>query len=714
MNHLTKPSVLATAIALVSSFAAPNLTAEAALEEVVVTAQKRTQNLQDTPISISAFDAEALLKQGISDISDVSQYTPNVQIAESPGGSTGATIAMRGSVTVNPVVTIDTNVGVYIDGVFIAKSVGGIFDVAELERIEILRGPQGTLYGKNTVAGAVNLISRKPSGEFGGDLRVGLGNFDYQDIYGSIDSDKIADKLSLNLAVNQRKRDGFYDNTFANGNIDKFKEFDSLAARFAATFDANENLNLYYTYDMSDKKNTPGFGQITGDTDERESKGASDGADYDESRNSGHALQVTYQLNETTTLKSITAYREMTFNDSNDYDGSAYPGFVLNAMRDVDQEQISQEFQVIGEVGDVNYVAGLFYFNEEVNVLNPLDQRIDAFAIPLYRRNNAYGAESESYAIYGQADWEINEQWSLTAGARWTTEEKNGYINHPNDNLIPYAGLPAFSETTSDKWDNFSPMAVLTYRFSDDISSYFKVSKGWKSGGFNAEAPNQAAAQVSYDEETVTSLELGLKSRLMDNRLQANVALFQNEIKGLQLSQVDPTTFYSTISNAGESTVSGLEIEMLYALTSTLTASINYGYIDAEYEEYISGGADIKDEAVFPYSPENTWSLGLDYVKATEYGEWSVRLDWSYVDDHAAYHDASQAELTAIDDYNLINARISLSKIEVGNHHLEVSVWGKNLTDEEYRVNGIPLGPASAVNYYGNPLTWGVDVSLEF
>ena len=705
IRHL-KPTSLSLAVMLASG--APAAISQVMLEEVVVTAQKREQSLQDTPISISAFGAEALESQGISDIGDVSQYTPNVQIAESPGGSTGATIAMRGSVTVNPVVTIDTNVGVYIDGVFIAKNVGGLFDVAELERIEVLRGPQGTLYGKNTVAGAINLISRKPSGEFSGKVKVGGGNYGSQEIFATVDSNRIADKLSLNVAVSQKERDGFYNNISTVAKVDEFKKLDSFSARLAANYDATDDLNLYYTYDMSEKENTPTFAQLGGGPDERKSKGKSDGVDVDNSESEGHALHITYQLNDSMTFKSITAYREMTFDDVNDYDGGDSTFFLLHAERHVDQEQLSQEFQLIGNVGDVNYVAGFFYFNEEVKVLNPLIQQ---FGGPLMVRNNAYGSDSESYAVYGQADWAINDQWTLTAGARWTTEEKDGFIDHPDDFLV---GQVPFSEKTNDKWDNFSPMAVLTYNITDDTSTYFKVSQGWKSGGFNAEAPSAAIAQISYDEETVTSLELGLKSRLMDDRLQVNLAVFQNEIEDLQLSEVDPATFYSTISNAGESTVKGAEVELLFAVSPNLTASFNYGYLDAEYNEFMIGGVDIKNQAEFPYTPENTWSLGLDYVKEVNYGEWSVRLDWSYVDEHVVFHDAGQAALTAVDDYSLVNARVALSNIPVGNNFMAVSAWGKNLADTEYRNNGIPNGPTSAINYYGDPLTWGIDIAYEF
>ncbi|MEH6550853.1 MAG: TonB-dependent receptor [Pseudomonadales bacterium] len=708
-NQLTIAIILAAGVS-VSAVAAP------ALEEVIVTAQKREQSLQETPISISAFDAGAIENQGIKDIGDVSQYTPNVQIAESPGGSTGATIAIRGSVTVNPVVTIDTNVGVYMDGVYIAKNVGGLFDVAELERIEILRGPQGTLYGKNTVGGAVNLVASKPSEEFGGNVRLGAGNYNYTDVYASIDTGTFGEKFKLNLAVSKRERDGFYDNVSEFRLVDEFKKLDSLAARVAFQIDATDNFGIYYTYDMNERDNTPSMGQfeISGLPTKRNDQGKSDGAYKDTSDSSGHALHLDYAINDTMTLKSITAYREMNFADVNDYDGGDYQGFLLHAGRDAEQKQLSQEFQLIGQGDSINYVVGLFYFDEEVDVYNPLAQQIDQFFVPYNVRNNLYGADSTSYAAYGQADWAINEQWVLTVGARWTDEEKEGYVDHPDD--FWYDPTQAYYAETEDSWKNLSPMAVLTYNINDEVNTYIKYSEGWKSGGFNAEAPNEEAAERSYDEETVQSFELGLKSRFMDSRLQINAALFRNNIKDLQLSQVDPNTFYSEIFNAGESTINGAELEVLFAMTESLTANINYGYLDAEYDEFIAYGIDIKDEAQFPYTPDNTASIGLEYAQDLSFGELSARLDWSHIDDHVAYHDAAQAEVTKIDAYSLVNARITLGAISLGSSDtsLKFALWGKNLSDEEYRINGIPLGGPTAVNYYGNPRTYGAEVTLDF
>lgn len=708
-NHFpVKPLVIATGLAAVavplSSLSAEN----PELEEVVVTAQKRQQNLQETPIAISVFDADALENQGIADVEDITMYVPNVQVAESPGGSTGATIGVRGSVTVNPAITWEPTVGIYMNGVFIAKNVGGIFDVAELERVEVLRGPQGTLYGKNTVGGAVNLITRKPGDEFGGDVRVGVGNYGYTDIFASVDSGTINEGLSFNIAFDKKDRDGFYDNKQVTSPdaADEFKELDSSAGRFAALYDRDNGLEIFYTYDWSDKDNTPSFAQyeVAGTSPKRLNEGAADGAKYDKSETSGHALHISYAMGELN-FKSITAYREMSFDDSNDYDGQDFTGF--HAQRHVDQDQLSQEFQLIGSMGAVDFVAGIFYFNEDADAINPYFFYVPALT-SVIQVDNFYGVESESFALYGQADWHLTEQLTLTGGVRWTTEEKDFYIEHPG--MLPLT-------KSDDSWTNTSPMAVLTYAFSDAVSVYGKIAQGWKSGGFNGEADTVAIASTPYDEETVTSYELGLKSRWMDNRVQANAALFQNDIQDLQLSEFVGTSGYSQIRNAGESTITGMELEVIAALMAGFVVNVNYGYLDGDYDKFEAYGFDIKDSAKFPYTPEEKISLGIEYQAGLGFAQLSARLDWTYTSEFFVYHDAASANLTKVEQYDVVNARVTLSDMGVGagGNSVKVALWARNLTDEEYRLNGIPFTTSGyAVNYYGDPRTYGVDVTYSF
>ncbi len=691
---------------------------EPELEEIVVTAQKREQNLQDTPIAVSAFDSQAMEDQGISDIEDLSDYVPNVQISETPGGSTGATIGIRGSTTINPAVTWEPTVGIYIDGVFIAKNIGGLFDVAEIERMEVLRGPQGTLYGKNTTGGAVNLVTRKPSGQSSGKVRLGAGNFGYTDVFASYDLAAMLDnRLKLNVAVNKKDRDGFYDNKAGGDAADEFKKLDSLAARIAALYQLSDDIELYYTFDQSEKDNTPAFGQLTGTDDDfhRQEEGSLDGAKYDRSESSGHALHLTWEISPSLSFKSITAFREMTFDDSNDYDGTSQTFF--HTERHVDQDQFSQEFQLTGKTGNVDFVAGLFFFKEQAEAKNPFEFAIDTGVMTL---RNSYGVDADSVALYTQADWHATEKLTVTGGVRWTREEKDFHVEHP-DSVDPATGEPNFQDVqASDSWTNTSPAFALAYELADQVTAYTKVSRGWKAGGFNGEPQTEEIARTPYEEETVTAYELGLKSRWWNNRVQANLAVFQNDIEDLQISSY--LMPYSQLTNAGEANVSGAELELLALVGAGVTVNFNYGYMDAEYDEFViydlssQSNVDIADTALFPYTPQEKYSLGLEYVTQINLGEISARLDWSYVDEYDVYPEPWNAAYTHVDDYSLLNARVKLGGIYVGDgaNQLSVALWGKNLTDEEYRINGIPAGPTSAVNYFGDPRTFGVEFVLEF
>lgn len=683
------------------------------LEVIEVTAQKRVQNLQELPNAVSVFNSQSIREKGISDVQDLSEFTPNVQIAETPGSNTGATIAIRGSVTINPAITWEPTVGVYVDGVFVSKNVGGLFDVAAIDRVEVLRGPQGTLYGKNTIGGALNIITRKPAGELTGEVRLGVGNYNLRDYYVTADSPMIGDKLSLNITANKRERDGFYDNLFIGENAlgqntaSEFKKIDSTALRIGALYEHSDTLEVYYTYDNSDKDTTPGMGQLYfpgGDTGRQDTANL-DGVLLDSSESSGHSLTVSWLASNNLEVKSITAYRDIDYVDGNDYDGFPIIGF--HSIRDVEHSQVSQEFQFIGSYDKLNYVAGLFYLEEDSDVSNPFIIGGEGFS---FTANNYYGVNTESMAAFAQGDYSLTDKLTLTAGIRWTKEQKDFYIEHPD----PFLGELPYTEA-SDTWNNVSGTVSVGYAINDDVNTYFKISQGWKSGGFNGEAANIDVAVRPYDAEEVTAYEWGLKSRYFDQRLQTNIAVFYNDITNLQLSEF--LGAYSDIQNAGEATISGIELEAVAAISSDLTVNLNYGFLDAKYDEFVtinpftSVPTDITNEAKFPYTPENTWSLGVNYESEFDLGLVRFSADYSFVDDHFVYHNQPSADLTEVESYSILHARITVESI--AGTDFNISVWGKNLLDEEYRMNGIPLGTYS-VNYYGDPATYGVELSYNF
>jgi iron complex outermembrane recepter protein len=593
--------------------AASQALAQGALEEIVVTAQKREQSLQDAPIAISAFSSEALEQQGISDVRDISGFVPNVQINSSPGGGTGATVAIRGSVTINPAVTWEPTVGMYLDGAFIGKNLGGIFDVADLERIEVLRGPQGSLYGKNTVGGAINLISRKPSGEFSGSLLAGV------------------------------------------------EEFDSTSQTLTVDYELCPN-------------------DILGEA----------------------------------SLKYIANIRDLDFAQSLDNDGTPY-GLFHSAI-DEEYTQQSHEVQLTGSHERVNYVVGVYYFEEEADAYNPL-QPLNSFFGPLLNRN-AYGLESEQIAVYGQADWRppvLDDRLTITLGVRWTDEEKEVYISHPDD-PVPFAGQ------NDDSFTNTSPTVIFSYELADELNVYAKYAQGWKSGGFNGEAGSIESFNRGFGPEEIDSWEAGFKSRWLDNTLQVNGAVFYNDETDIQLSVFVPSGALpiSVIENAGQSEKKGFELEVVYMPTADLQFMLNYGYLDSEFKEFLEfdpatgGTINVADQRFTQYTPEHTFNAGVEYTMLrASYGELTARLDYSYNDDYTPYVTPAQKAVSDIDGYGVLNGRLTLADIPAGDNKLQLALWGKNLLDEEYRLNTVPFGPF-AVSFFGNPRTYGLDATYSF
>lgn len=744
---MIKKKTLPMAIMLASSLTAPMVMAQSSgptLEEVMVTAQKREQSLQDIPIAVTAFDQSAIEKQRIMNVTDISIYAPNVEIVETPGNSTASTIAIRGASQINPAITWENSVGIYLDGVFLGKNLGGIFNVTELERVEVLRGPQGTLYGKNTVGGAVNLITRKPSGEFGGKVRLEAGNYGHQAAFVSIDTPDVAG-FKANIAVHGEQRDGFTDNEpdpfgnpFAGApSNDEFNDNDSKSARLALLWDISEDLYAAYTYDYSDQDRKPRLGQLTQTStnsylssgglqdayltkdDELADEASNDFSFYEQSESQGHSLDLGWS-GDKLAFKSITAYRELDYDDRIDIDGT--PIDIFHSERHVDYDSFSQEFQLTGSTDQIDYVMGLYYFEEEGDVFNPITF-FGAFGTPTL--NNSYGLDNNSLAVYGQADWRpaaLDDRLTLTLGVRWTEEEKDQYIVHPGD----------FSSKADDTWTNTSPTFTASWAFTDNVNAYFRVAEGWKSGGFNGEASSEATFQDDYDPEEVLSYEMGVKSQLADGRIQLNAAVFQNDIDDYQLSVFEGAAAASLVTNIPEFQTKGFELEMVALITEDLRMNLTYGYLDAEYKKFPSDFTLFdEDDAGIPYAPENSFSLGLDWAIAqTDYGLWDLHVDYSFSDEYTPYIDPDQVAVSDIDSRSLVNARFALSEVPMGQSGLlQVALWVNNLTDEEYRINTIPFGgvdqrvdpngPSGSgvgwtTSYFGDPRTYGLDVTYEF
>ncbi len=743
-------------LALSSAFTFLPMSAFAQLDEIVVTAQKREQNLQDVPIAVTALTADYLASRDISSIEGLSGLAPNLKIERSPNNATVAQISIRGGVTINPAITWEPTTGIYLNGVYIGKGQGAIFDVAEIERIEVLRGPQGTLYGRNTLAGAVNIISAQPADEFGVKVEFGAGDYGAHHTKAIVDTGALG-RFRIKAAGMIKARDGFVETT-EGSTIDEFENVERTSLLVAVNYEATDDLTIDYTYDYSEVDQKPTYSQVVSLLDDgifdpdsenyaglplhlythtqRQElvsvDGSIGGEVFEKSDVTGHALNISYDFGNIT-FKSITGYRDLTWEDSLDIDGS--PLFIAHTQRFSTYESLSQEFQVVGSDNNkLNYVVGAYYFEDDAYTNNPQQYFFAASSF-----DSQYGSETEAIALYGQVDYALTDDVTVIAGLRYTEEDKSierlfrilADPELPEGTPFPLTEIPD-TTNASETFDALTSQLAVEYAFSDDINLYAKWSEGFKSGGFNGEAGSIPETTSPYEAEEVTSFEIGTKMLLLDNRLQLNTALFSNEHEDMQLSiftAQDAAT--SDVRNAGQATIQGFELEALYAMTERFTARLSYGYLDAEYDEFIERGEDEADNRAFPHAPRYTVSAGLDArLIEGELGDVDLGIDVNHTSEYFTFPYAlnpaeaekpedreNSAYNTQVESRTLVNAHVKWFNLPIAGQDVSLTLWGKNLTDKEYIANYIDFGASFGgltSGYFGEPRTYGLNLNFKW
>ncbi len=762
-------------VALTTLAAAPAFAQDAAqnqddgIGDIVVTAQKRSENVQDVPIAISALGSQFLESRGIDSIDKLGAVAPNVKIERAPASKTISQISIRGSVTINPAITWEPAVGLYLDGVYIAKAQGSIFDVADLERVELLRGPQGTLYGRNALAGAVNLVTRKPSGEAGGSIDLTYGSFNDRRVRGVLDLPKFG-PFSVKVAGQYRKRDGLIDLVpNSPSGADRADSIDSGSFMVQLRAELSDAITADYTYDYSKANQDPPFSQLlrvnrNGDPRDifdpaspgyafggaffplnlytnpnRVETAAINAPAYERSRSYGHALTLTADLG-AATLKSISAYRDLAWADGLDLDGSPLP--VAFTQRITDYHAFSQELQLTGELADgrLNYVLGAFYFDEKAETLNP--QTYFGGGVDL---QSDYGSNTKALALYAQLDYKLTDALKLSLGGRYTHEKKDVRrffrVNFDAGSGIfaplvvanlPYGAIP------EAKYNNFSPAATLAWEASDNINVYARFAQGFKSGGFNGEtnvfaAPTSACPSGAtelcnpYRPEQVDSYEVGVKTKLADGRVIFNVAAFRSEHKDMQLSVFTATTgAASIIRNAAGARIQGLEFETVLRPVDGLTINGSLAILDPKYKSFIDGGVDVSNNRAFPHAPKTTASVGFDWaVLSGDWGKLNLYGDLNYVSKYYTFpyplvtptRSDQNANSSQSKGRTIVNLRASLADIPLGGVKAEISGFVRNLAKEADPSNFIDFGPGFGgilLGYFPEPRTFGVTVGVKF
>ena len=735
--------------ALVLALAGATSLAQAQLEEVVVTAQKREASLQDTPIAITAFSSDSLEAMGALNATDVGEYAPNVTIVPTFGSAGNIRTSIRGVSTGDPSLAVDPKVGMYVDGAYIARNAGAVFDIVDIERIEILRGPQGTLWGKNTTGGAINIITRKPLGELAIKQSLTFGNDGLFKSLTSLDTPTYAN-VSAKFSYMMKDYDGWATNTNPEGEED-LGALDTDAYRVALHWDATDTLSADYSYEKTDIDAVPLPLQIThvgpGATDnlfgtfdvltstfysgynplndmlsivepnKRVEKFHLDGNDVESTEISGHNLTFVWD-NEYMQIKSITAYRDYESDlPGNDLDGGSWQTEageavpMFHAQNSKEQDQFSQEIQFIGTAFDdrLDYVAGLFYFQEDGKEVNPWDAifYVNDPSRPVLLRGigpalgSWYSIDNESAAAFGQFKYYLSEQWDVTLGLRYTEDEKEITLLDEDPRLDG-------PHTTSDDWDKFTTDLMVGYQLNDDISFYAKRAEGYNAGVYSLGALNHSdytdfeGFDTPADPEEMTSYEVGMKSEWLDRRLRFNTAIFYNDNENLQVTEV--VNGVRTVGNSGENTTQGLEIDFVALLGESFTIEGAYGYRKTDFDDN-NGRSDGK----------STGSIAFSYNVPLSFGYFDARFDTTYTD----AENFSSSQYGNSESRTLMNARVGVSEIQLGDAgSLRSGLWVRNIADEEYKVYGQDLGVNQGLGYAGNsfgaPRSFGIDVVYDY
>jgi iron complex outermembrane receptor protein len=726
-------------------------TQSTAIGDIEVTAQRRVERLQDVPIAVTAFPTDQLESRGINDLGDLNALAPGLQISKTPSNNTISQITIRGSSQINPAIYWDPAVGVYVDGVYIGKAQGSIFDVVDLNRVEVLRGPQGTLYGRNTIGGTVNLVTRVPTGAFGGSASVDVGNYNSIRQRASLDLPRMG-IVSLSFAAVTEQRDGWVDTTRLSS-VPELNNQNSNGFRLAADFDFSPVLQGEYRYDRSRYNQTNNFDQLyradpaffgfVGYPDlpayashDRETEATVDAPSFERARIEGHSFTLSWDLGSVGTVKSITGYRRLDWNDSLDLDGS--PMDVAFTQRFTDYDQYSQDLQYSGGTENLTYVGGIYYFADDGYTNNP-----QHFFNGGAEYDSQYGTKTSAWAGYGQVDYHLMDAWTFTAGLRYTHEKKSLErvfgCNAPASGCVPPDGedflyiMPKGSTEPDATFTDTTPMASIAYRINANANVYVRYAEGFKSGGFNGESADPNETTTPFKPEKQKSFELGAKTRLASGRVQLNAALFHNTLEELQESVFLGSDAAATVvRNAGEATVNGLELELAWMIVDGTQLRANYAYLDSEYDKFIDSGVDQSNNRAFVHTPESSFNIALDSeLMRRDWGAIRAVVDYAWTDSFYTYayqlaqpgdadYDGTKqsAPDTEVDAHGILNLRLALAEAPLGERATgEFSFWVRNALDDDTANNFIDFGPgfgSLTVANFEPPRMLGVGATIRW
>jgi iron complex outermembrane receptor protein len=706
------------------------------LDAVTVTARKREETIQDVPVAVTAFTPELLDKLNVEDLGDLDAQVPNLTIYAARGSSSTVTAYIRGIGQSDPLWGVDPGVGIYLDDVYIARPQGALLDVFDVGRVEVLRGPQGTLYGKNTIGGAIKYISRGLPTEPEGFAAITVGSYSQLDVKAAYGGPIGGEDSGLRgrVAVASLNRDGFGENLVTDQEVSD-KEIN--AVRFNLGAYAGDDFDVQFALDwMDDQSGVRGAKMLAANTnplipvsdiaplDDRYDIRAGM-PNINDTEMKGASATANWRASEDWTLKYVIAKRESDTETNIDFD--TLPQKIADVKAFYNDQQVSNELQANYDGGGrARGVMGFYAFDGDAG-----GQVLNNFF------NLSFGdtqgvVRTESIAVYADWTFDLTSRLKLDTGLRYTDEDKRATVLNRCYTDATFSTLAAactasnptpiaadFDKSTSFK--NLSPKVSLDFQITPDIMAYALASRGFKSGGYNIRAQQVQFPQSAepFDDEQVDSFEIGAKMGLLDQRLFLNLAAFHNKYEDIQLSVftsydsngdgVDDA-FFGDFTNAGKGTVNGVEVEYQFLPTEHWLISGNLAWLDAKYDEFITNGINVADQQKFTNAPEFSGALNVEYrTDLANGGNISARVGYAYQSE--VYPTTDLSEAIKQDGYGLLNAGVIWRLDDAWSFSLQ----GSNLTDKEYRTTGYNIAALGVLTgFYGPPRQFSLTARYDF
>lgn len=721
---------------------------ERTLEEVIVTATKRSQSIQDVAMTVTAFSAEQIREANIQNATDVAVLTPSLVVATNTQPFT-ASFRIRGVGTAQNDPALEPSVGIFVDDVYLNRSGFGMSDLTDIQRIEVLNGPQGTLYGKNTNAGAVLVYTKLPNAEeFEGYIEATVGDYDLQR-YTLAASGPITDALAFRFSGNIHKRDGYFENGGNGGDLDDADDWNVMAKLL---YQPSDDLSVLVNASYVERGNTCCVADaIQGESvnlaliEQGLSPDKNDPYDYEvavdvPSEFKNEVSNISMVLDYSSAwgdLKTITAWNNSDGSSSYDADRSQLDVMYVDGASE--SEFFSQEIRFTSEFGDlIDYQIGLFYFkseqnpgdgkpsvflgddfisqgnqNEIVNILPPQVPSIAFIAQPGDTLTNEHTLEAETFALFGRATWHITDRWHFTGGLRVSQEEKDAELFTTVDSTAPSQSIAGFSflstvstpidDSFSRQSDNVDWLADLSYDWDENVMTFARFATGTKSGGFNA--VSGSPEEREFDDETTISYELGVKATVLDSRLLVNISAFLSEIDDYQFQEQVETGIGTRVGNEAEVELRGIDLFVQAKPLPNLTLGFGLMYLDkAEITDGPEKGKPL------PVAPDYSANLNATVFLPLPVGAAYLRGDYSYMDDHRTTN-ADELRTQDIQDRETLNATLGWRT-----ERWNLSLWGKNLTDDEYAGVTTATSQITGTDPYflTPPRTYGATLRYEF